>query len=58
MYIYKAKVVAQRILELTPKLDTAHKEGNTAEEKNIVEQIKLLTQVKKDLTKAAKLIDT
>ena len=58
MYIYKAKVVAQRILELTPKLDKTHKEGNTEEEKNIVEQIKLLTQVKKDLTKAAKLIDT
>src|SRR5574344_455435 len=58
MYIYKAKVVAQRILELTPRLEQAHKEGNTEEEKNIVEQIKLLTQVKKDLTKAAKLIDT
>lgn len=58
MYIYKAKVVAQRILELTPKLDKTHKEGNTEEEKNIVEQIKLLTQVKKNLTKAAKLIDT
>jgi hypothetical protein len=58
IYIYKAKVVAQRILELTPQLDKAHKEGNAEEEKNLMEQIKLLTQVKKDLTKAAKLIDT
>ena len=58
MYIYKAKVVAQRVLELKSQLEIAGKEGNKEEEKNLIEQIRLLTKVRMDLTRAAKLIDT